>query len=167
MPTYAVVHSTVSGMLRRVVADDDGVVTLGRMPDGTPAIICAHGDNPPGYHPLSRGESAVIMQAATAGPADWKNAIRSKTGEDPADITCALIESNLVVSSVIMADPAVDQSPDSRLMIECYSPQITIGCSYDPGTGLFSSAKGVLPPGSPGNPTDDPIIIPPQVIPRP
>lgn len=165
MPTYAVVHATVSGMLRRVIADDDGEITLGTL-NGTPVVICAHADGPPGYHPLLPGESAVIMQAESAGPAAWKHAIRTKAGKEPVDITCALIF-NGVVNSIIMADPAVDQSPDDRLMVQCYSPRITVGCAYDPESGLFWSIQVTILPGMPGNDTADPIIIPSTLIPKP
>ena len=42
MATHAIVHSTVSCMLRRVVTDDDGQVSIGTDPQGNPAVVCTH-----------------------------------------------------------------------------------------------------------------------------
>jgi hypothetical protein len=66
-----------------------------------------------------------------------------------------------------MADIAVDKSPDTRTMVDCYSPLVRTGCTYDPATELFSTPPGELPPHTPGNDTDDPVIVPPVVIARP
>ena len=166
MATYAIVHSTVSCMLRRVIADDDGNVSI-----GTNAVICTHAGRPDSQHPLLPGESAFVMPVSgsaggAATPVQWKNAIKAKTGITPPDLVCALIDQN-VVAGLIAADPDVDAAPDSRTMVLCYSPLITVGCSYDPASGLFSTAGGTLPAGSPGNSTGSPITIPPATIPKP
>jgi hypothetical protein len=157
---YAVVYSTVSGMLRRVIAADDGRVSLGEV-DGKPVVIC--GD---GIHPLSPGESAVIGQAARTDPAQWRRDIRAKTGFDPPELRCALLDGNVVIE-VVMADIAVDKSPDARVIVDCYSPLITTGCTYDPATELFSTPPGELPPHAPGNDTDQAVAVHPVVIARP
>ena len=159
---FAVVYGTVSGAIRRVIADDDGQIEIGTMEDGTAAVICNHPDGPPGYHPLLQGESATVETEGT-----WRQAVRSRTGEEPPILTCALIDASNLVTSVIMADPAIDQSPDARLMVGCYSSQIVVGCGYDPETGLFTTAEGLMPPHTPGNDTDDPIVVPPSVISKP
>jgi hypothetical protein len=164
MATYAIVHSTVSGMLRRVIADDEGNVALGEI-DGQPAVVCKHSNAPDGYHPLAPGESAVIAEGAAAEPQHWRAHIKSRAGVDPPDLVCALIDQG-IVTDLIHADPDVDQSPDDRLMVLAYSPQIMIGCSYDEASGLFSLPPGLLPPHTPGNATSQPIDVPPTVIAR-
>lgn len=171
MATHAIVHATVSCMLRRVVTDDDGQVSIGTDPQGNPAVVCTHAAGKPNtYVRMLPGESAFVMITTGSGggttPAQWANAIKNRTGKDPPNLRCALIE-NGVVTDVIAADIAIDQPPDARLMVECYSPLISVGCIYDQGTGLFSTPGGTLPPHTPGNTTDTPISIPPAVIPRP
>jgi hypothetical protein len=170
MPTYAIVHATVSGQLRRVIADDEGVVELGFYND-QPAVVCIHQNGNHGYHPLMAGESAIIQQTTTPLAAEhthhWKRAIKEKIGKEPAEITCALISNRNVVEAIVHADPAVDSSPsDKHLMIECYSPQIIVGCTYDKRTGLFKTMEGLIPVGAPGNDTQVPIVVPPTVIPK-
>lgn len=170
MPTHAIVHSTVSCMLRRVVTDDDGQVAVGRAPGGDPAVICTHKGRPPTYVAIMPGESAFVVR--TYGPNDattpenWAAEIKKATGKDPPDLRCALIEGNLV-TGVIAADIAIDLPPDARLMVECYSPLISVGYTYDTATQLFSTPAAVLPPHTPGNSTNKPIAVPPSVIPRP
>lgn len=169
MASYAIVHATISGQLRRVIADDEGLVTLGTI-NGQPAVVCVHANGDDGYHPLLPGESAIIQQTQgrAATPHDWKAALKARVGFDPPDITCALVDSNNVVTSIIHADPAVDKSPSpDHLMIHCYSTQIIPGCTYDPATELFTTMEGLIPPHTPGNDTDDPIVVPPQVILKP
>ena len=158
MATYAIVHSTVSGMVRRVITDDDGDIVIGEI-DGNPVVICKHGNAPDGYHPLAPGESAFVEQADQATPQRWREHVKARIGIDPLNLVCALIEQG-VVTDLIAADPDVDQSPDDRLMVLAYSPQIIVGCSYDEASGLFSTAGGTLPPGSPGNSTGSPATIP-------
>jgi hypothetical protein len=160
MATYAIVHSTVSGMLRRVIADDEGRVSLGEI-DGKPVVIC--GD---GIHPLAPGESATIAQGDAASPQQWRKHIKTRAGSDPPELRCALLTGN-VVSEVVMADIAVDKSPDTRTMVDCYSPLVTTGCTYDPATELFSTPPGELPPHTPGNDTDQAVTVPSAVIARP
>jgi len=171
MATHAIVHSTVSCMLRRVVTDDDGQVSVGTDPQGNPAVICTHaGNQPKTYVRLMPGESAFVMLTTSSSgattPAQWATAIKNRTGKDPPDLKCALVENDFV-TGVIAADIAVDPPPDERLMVECYSPLIGVGCTYNTATGLFSTPGGVLPPHTPGNTTDDEIIVPPTIIARP
>ena len=170
MATHAIVHSTVSCMLRRVVTDDDGQVSIGTAPDGKPAVVCTHAGRPSTYVQILPGESAFVMlttgSSGATTPAQWASAIKNRTGKDPPSLQCALIEGN-VVTGIIAADIAIDPPPDARLMIECYSPLIMAGCSYDAATGLFSTPESVFPPHTPGNSTNNPITVPPSVIPRP
>jgi hypothetical protein len=165
MANYAIVHSTVSGMVRRVITDDDGDVVIGEI-DGVPAVICKHSNAPDGYHPLAPGESAFVEQADAASPQRWREHVKARTGIDPPNLVCALVDQG-VVTDLIAADPDVDQSPDDRLMVLAYSPQIIVGCTYDEASGLFSTMEGLLPPHTPGNDTDTPIDVPPAVIEKP
>jgi hypothetical protein len=147
-------------MLRRVIADDAGVVSIGEV-DGQSVVIC--GD---GIHPLAPGESAVIGQGDAADPMQWRRDVKARTGFDPPELRCALLDGN-IVTEVVMADIAVDKSPDARTIVDCYSPLVTTGCSYDPATELFSTPPGELPPHTPGNDTDQAVTVPPAVIARP
>jgi hypothetical protein len=167
--SYAIVYAIRSGMHRRTIVDEDGDISIGSMPDGiTYAVICSHPNAPPSYHPLAKGESAIIEPSeGQVGPLGWKRAIRDKIGKEPTEITCALINEQGVVEGIICADPDIDMSPsDNHLMVECYSPQIVIGCTYDEKTGLFTTMEGLIPVGAPGNDTQEPIIVPPTVIPK-
>lgn len=169
--TYGIVYATVSKMHRRTIADDHGQVSLGKDPQGRDAIICTQANGAKVYNLIAPGETGLIKTlgptvSTAADPYDWFAAIKAATGVDPPNLQCALIENN-VVTGVIHADPAVDAPPDQRLMVLCYSPRIGVGCSYDPATGLFSTPPGVYPPHTPGNSTDQPIDVPPQVIPKP
>src|SRR3954465_9379421 len=111
--SYAIVYATKSGMHRRTIVDDDGDITIGLMSDGiTNAVICSHPDKPSSYHPLAKGESAIIEPSGeAANPEHWKRVIRNKIGKEPAQITCALINNKNVVEGIICADPDIDFSP--------------------------------------------------------
>jgi hypothetical protein len=172
LATYGIVYSTVSKAIRRVIADDDGLVIVGTLPDGkTPAVVCQHIGKPSTYFRIMPGESALShvppSLAAAATPAHWAAVVEQATGVKPPNLTCALVDGRNIVTGLISADINVDSSPDSRLMVDCYSPVIALGCTFDTNTQLFSTPGGTLPPHSPGNSTDNPIDIPPAVIPRP
>jgi hypothetical protein len=168
MPTYAIVYATATGALRRVVADDDGEVSIGKDPTGHAAVVCKHQHTVTSYNRLKNGESAFVLPAAgiAATPAHWKNALKAKLGYTPAETACALLDANNVVENVIMADPDIDDPPDHRPMVYCYSPVITTGYSYDPQSGLFSTPPGRIEPGAPGNDGTTTILVPPQVVPK-
>jgi hypothetical protein len=170
MATYAVIYSSQSKAIRRVIADDDGLVVIGTLPGtATPAVICNHsGGQPPSYHVLGVGESAIAVIPASAispdRPINWAAAVQKATGVVPPEITCALIDQSNVVQQVIRADPEVDSAPAGFTMVQCYSPAIGIGCTYDPASGKFWTPESTLPPHTPGNPTDNPVVVPPQEI---
>lgn len=171
MATYAVVYATQSAAIRRIISDDDGLVTVGTMPGSATrqAVICSHpAPQPPSYHPLAAGESAVQVIPASAvspdHPQDWAAAVQKATGKVPPDILCALIDASNVVQYIIHADPAIDVAPASWLMVQCYSPAIKNGCTYDPASGKFWTPASTIPPGTPGNSTSAPIDVPPQEI---
>jgi hypothetical protein len=170
MPTYAIVISTASKMIRRVIADDDGQVSIGLMPDGiTPAVLCAHPSGPTSYHPMATGETGFIVPVSGTGPGSnppaWSAAVQAKYGVTPPVISCAIIDTNNIVQLVILADPAVDAAPAGFTMVQCYSPAITVNCTYVPGTGKFLTAGGSIPPGAPGNAQGvTTLIVAPAVI---
>lgn len=172
MATFAIIYATASKMHRRTIADDDGQISLGTMPDGiTPAIVCAHPKLPSSFHPLDPGETALINpvppNAVSASDySAWCTAIQVATGVTPPIITCALVDANNTVQQIIYADPAIDRAPQGFAIVQCYAPQITVGCIYNPSTQLFTTPAGRLPANSPGNPTAIPKIVQPVVIPN-
>ena len=171
MPTtYAVVYSTATSSIRRIIADDHGQVTV--PPNAVnPHVLVTHPDNSTSQHPLAPGEAAVSVippsVTAPARPLDWYNAVQKQTGVFPPDTQSALIDGGNVVQQMILAEPALDPTPPGWLMVQSYDPRITIGCTYDPATGLFTVPSYTLPPGVPGNPGTTPIVIPPFEIPKP
>lgn len=173
MGTYAIIYGTTSKMIRRVIADDDGQVSIGTMPDGiTPAVICKHPNAASGFFPLAAGETAIVAitsgtAAGVGAPAQWAAQVLARTGVTPPVIVCALIDQTHTVVSVIHADPAVDLAPGGLTMVQCYAPSITVGCTYDPIAGLFTSLGGTIPPHTPGNATNLPIAVLPALIPKP
>lgn len=171
--TYAIVYGTSSGMIRRVISDDDGMVSAGTMPDGvTPAVVCSHRNGQPSYHPIASGESVLVdvppSAISSANPARWVSALQKVIGFAPPIITCAVIDRTNKVILIIQADPAIDAAPDGTMMVQCYSPQIAVGHTYDPTTGLFTAPSATIAPGLPGNVGGPgPKEIPATVIPRP
>lgn len=172
MASFAIIYATGSKALRRVISDDDGQLSIGTLPDGiTPAVICANPGTASSFHPIANGETAFLMpvsgtRAAVSTPAQWAAAIQARTGVVPPIIVCALVDAKGVVVQLIHADPAIDAAPDGFVMVQCYSPQIAIGQSYDAVSGLFSYPQLVIPPDTPGNRTAVPVVVPPAVIPR-
>jgi hypothetical protein len=170
MATYAIIYATVSKAIRRVIADDDGLASIGTMPDGvTPAVLCAHTNGQPtSYHPLGAGESAIVHippnVTTPAKPADWIAAVLAATGVTPPNITCALIDNTNTVTDVITADPAIDAAPSGRTMVQCYSPLIGVGCTYDSISGLFTIPSYTIPVGNKNNPGSTPLVIPAVLI---
>lgn len=173
MPSYALVVSTATTAIRRVIADDDGNVSVGLMPDGTThAVICTHPHATSSYHPILAGETAFAVPvsgtgAGAHGPANWDAVVNQKYGAFPPKPTCALVNAANMVVGVVQGEVGLDVSPTTDTMIQCYAPGITVGCTYDPASGLFSTPGGTIPPNTPGNSTGSPITVPPQVIPKP
>lgn len=135
-------------------------------------IVCRHGDGSIATLPVRNGESVLIVQNDDSGEAhnhhDWKRLIKEKLGVDSPDMTCALVNNDNVVEQIIMADPDIDESPSpNHRMIFCYSRQITVGCTYDPATGLFWTTPGQLPAHTVGNDGDTPVEVPSAIIPKP
>jgi hypothetical protein len=168
--TYAVVYSTASKMIRRIISDDDGLITVSVGPTALTTVLVSHHNGlPDGVHLLYSGESAITAIPPSAvrpsGPADWARAVFNATGVQPPTLGAALLDPSNVVQAVIQADATVDAAPDGFTMVQCYSPAICAGCTYDPGTGKFWTAPGSIPPGAPGNADGaDPISVPPQEI---
>jgi hypothetical protein len=159
-------------MIRRVIADDDGQVSIGVMPDNiTPAVICSHPGKPSSYHPLRSGESAFNMpvsgtKAGAATPAQWNAAILAKTGTSPPVIVCALLDQTNTVQQLIRADPAIDAAPSGFTMVKCYDSKISVGCTFDPIGRLFTQPSCIIPANSPGNQTASPVVVQATVIPN-
>lgn len=172
--TFAIVYATASKAHRRTIADDSGQISLGTMPDGvTAAVVVSHPNAPPSYHPLAAGESALIETVppnAVSGSDyyGWLTAIQNATGVAPPQITCALIDNTNTVQHIVCADPAIDAAPAGFTLVQCYSPWITVGCTYDPIGGLFTAPGYTIPAGAPGNKgTALPKVVPAAVIPLP
>jgi hypothetical protein len=172
--TYAIVYATASKMHRRTIADDEGQISLGVMPDNvTPAVVVGHSHAPPSLWPLSAGETAILVtvppNAVTAdGTPQWLAAIQAATGIAPPQLTCALIDGTNTVQHMVVADPAIDAAPTGFTMVLAYSPLVTTGCTYDPVAGLFTAPAYTIPAGAPGNHgTALPKNVAAAVIPRP
>jgi hypothetical protein len=172
--SYAIVYATASKMHRRTIADDEGQISLGTMPDGTtPAVIVGHSLTPPSLHPLLPGESALIQSVppnavSADGYPQWISAIQTATGVAPPQLTCALIDGTNTVQQLVAADPAIDSAPAGFTIALCYSPLITIGCTFNPATGLFTAPAFTIPAGTPGDKgTALPKTVPATVIPKP
>ncbi len=154
---YAIVYATNSKIIRRIIGCDGG---LNGDEVGPTAIS---------PHLLGNGESVLYVPAPTAGVhqyQDWANAVAAATGTMPPSPNCAVVDDTNTVVAVICADAALDISPLGTL-IQCYSPQIGVGCSYNPATQLFSTAPFTIPANSRLNPTPLPVNVPAQVIPNP
>ena len=172
MTTYAIVYATASKMIRRVIADDDGMVSVGTMLDGfTPAVLCTHHNGQPtSYHPLAAGESALVhvppSAITPANPAIWQQVVLAATGVTPPVIICALIDGTNTVQQIIYADPAIDVAPNGFTLVQCYSPQICVGYTFDPVGRLFTQPSCTIPANSPGNQTASPVVMSAAVIPN-
>jgi hypothetical protein len=97
-----------------------------------------------------------------------KAQVKTQTGIDPPNLTCAVIDNTNTVRAIIAADPALD-SVSGMTVVGCYSPQIAAGCTYDPASGLFTAPAVTIPAGTNkvnGKPVASQ-IIPAAVIPKP
>ena len=98
----------------------------------------------------------------------WINAIQAATGVAPAQLTCALIDGTNTVQQLVVADPDVDAAPAGFTMVLCYSPLVTIGCTFDAVAGLFTAPAFTIPAFAPGNKGSAlPKHVAAAVIPRP
>lgn len=172
--TYAIIYASVSKMHRRTIADDEGQISTGMMPDGvTPAVVVSHSRAPPSLWPLVAGESALVQSVSpnavsADGYPQWVAAIQSATGIVPPQLICALVDGTNTVRGMIVADPAIDAAPSGFTMVLAYSPLVTIGCTYNSSTGLFTAPGYTLPPGVPGNQGSAlPKTVPATVIVKP
>ena len=124
-----IIYATGSKMIRRIVAPSDDA-ELDR-----PGLV-------------STGESLLLAERPPGGinldlEAYAESQVQSATGIAPPKIVCAVIpEGGDTVAGMILADPAIDTLPDS-LLIEAYSREIQVGCTYDRETGVFTAPERV------------------------
>jgi hypothetical protein len=150
---FAIVVSTATKAIRRIIMPHADI----QLTNGT--------------HGVAAGETMLIFpvpaNAIAYTPDKWPGLVQQATGVlPPPSPTCALIDAGNIVRGVICADPALDSAPSGFTMVACYSPQIGVGFSYNPVTGLFSSPTVTLPANSRGNPSALPVVIQPVVVPK-
>jgi hypothetical protein len=151
--TFGIVISATSKAIRRVImVDHDAALTNGT-------------------HVLQPGEQLLALpvppNAIAYVPSQWPGLVQAATGVLPPTMTCALIDNTNTVVHLIMAEVGIDPAPVGFTMVQCYSPLITIGCTYDAGTGLFTVPSFTIPGGAPGNKgTAIPKVVPATVIPK-
>ena len=137
-------------------------------------IYPTHSDAEIASHPLMPGEALVTRSIgpypnSPAWQAAVTSAVTTAAGKAPGNPACAVVDGSNNVVGVINADPAIDSVPGFTL-IAAYSPQISPGCSYAPGTGLFSTAPILIPAGTFNKATQAvstaDVTIPAAVIPK-
>jgi hypothetical protein len=151
---FGIVISATSKAIRRVImVDNDAALTNGT-------------------HPVFAGEQLLILpvppNAIAYRPDQWPGLVQTATGVLPPAMTCALIDNTNTVVQLVVAEVGIDPAPAGFTMVQCYSPAIAIGHTYDLVTGLFTAPGYTIPAGAPGNHgTAIPKIVPPAVIPKP
>lgn len=166
------IYSMKTDCHRRSIVDDDGDIEIGKSPSGEDVVICNHPNGQPGYFLIMPGEYAVVADSDTV-PANERNVDALMRRANPRAslfyTKCALVNADNMVEGIILAELGLDDSPHPDwTMVECYSPMIIIGCTYDPASGLFTMPEGLIPPGAPGNNEGtEPIIVQPYEIPKP
>jgi hypothetical protein len=151
---FGIVVSATSKAIRRVImVDNDNALT-----DGT--------------HAVAPGEQLLILpvppNAIAYTPNQWPGLVQTATGVLPPTMVCALVDNTNTVVQLVVAEAGLDPAPAGFTMVQCYSPWITIGCTYDAVAGLFTAPGFTIPAGAPGNKgTALPKVVPATVIPKP
>jgi hypothetical protein len=151
---FGIVVSATSKAIRRVImVDNDNALT-----DGTHSVLA--------------GEQLLILpvppNAIAYRPDQWPGLVQTAIGVLPPVMTCALVDNTNTVAQLVVAEAGIDPAPAGFTMIQCYSPAITIGCTYNPATGLFTAPGFTIPAGAPGNHgTAIPKVVPAAIIPKP
>ena len=131
----AIFYATKSGMLRGVLVPDDDIDLLNcHAPAGETMIVV------PAFPSAGKG---------VVDPANHQYVIDQVTkaiGFSPPDPSCAVVDANGVVESIIAADEALDTLPEKTL-VQCYSPEIAPGCTYDAVSKEFTVPAKVIPAG--------------------
>jgi hypothetical protein len=152
MPTYAIVVSSATKAIRRVIAAD-GNGNVGVAPNAI-SVTVAQPNGATSHLPITAGEQILIVTVAGAahGPSDWVAQVQAITGVAPPNPTMALVDGTNTVQHVICGEAALDAANVTGFTaVDCYSPQITVGCTYDPNTTLFTAPAFTIPAGAAGN----------------
>jgi hypothetical protein len=159
--TYAIIYSTATKAIRRVISDDHGNVT-------SPNAVTVRTST--GTHTINSGESVIIATNPSAiSPhqySNWAAAVQAQIGVTPPLHQVCCVDGTNTVQTIIMGDAALDSVPGFT-MIDSYSPQIVVGCTWDPVGQLFSTPGYTLPPLTKANPTAVAVVVAAAVISRP
>jgi hypothetical protein len=143
--TYAIVVSTATKAIRRVIVCDSGNVTS---PNVGTVIVDG------GVHAVAAGEQVIIATPGQGGdsPVQWASQVQAATGIAPPISTMALVDNTNTVQQVICGETGIDGTAvGSFTAVNCYSPLICAGCTYTSGTGLFTAPGYTIPAGVAGN----------------
>lgn len=145
---FGVVVATGSKQIRRILGISDQALAT-YVPDPGESLLIF----PIPKSPLDMaGLNALVQQA---------------TGVMPPDLVCAVVDKTNTVVEMFAGDAAIDKHPAGQV-IDVYSPDVTVGCTYDPVAKQFTVPSFVIP-ATVDRFTSLPIpqkIIPSRILPR-
>lgn len=138
MAQYGVIYAAGSKMVRRIVVSDD--------PNYDYSQHVGEGEEHLVNERLTRdGKEDISVHAARAH-------VKAKTGIDPPEYVCAVVDGTGLVVNMIAADPDIDSIPEHTLVLAY--PGVGIGCTYDQASDTFIAPivewpAGTSPDGTP------------------
>lgn len=148
--TFGVVVAAGSKQIRRILAISDQALASYKPDAGESLLIF-----PIPQSPLDLAAIKALVQQAT--------------GTVPPDLVCAVVDQANTVVEMFAGDAAVDTKHPAGQVIDAYSPDVTLGCTYDP-IGKQFTVPGFVVPATTDRFTGQPVaqkIVPPRVLARP